>query len=73
MGSGKVESGWLLEGKGKDGYPDYFKGSPSCADYTWTRDSLEAIRFSRKEDAEAIKMTFLKDIGCEAVEHQWGW
>ena len=60
------EVGWLIEINEQAG-PTYFQ---LVVDDQWTRDSLAALRFARKQDAEA----YINDIGwtrAVAVEHMW--
>jgi hypothetical protein len=67
-----MEKAWLIESE-KYGIPIYFEGTASpTSRENWTSDSLEAIRFARKEDAERFKMTYFPYAKCEAREHQWG-
>lgn len=62
-----METGWLIEGRtNMNNVPIWFAGE-SC----WTTDSLRAIRFARKVDAEKM-MSFFRDSTSVATEHQWG-
>jgi hypothetical protein len=38
--------------------------------FGWTGDSLQAIRFSRRQDAEQL-LKMLENYECKATEHQW--
>ena len=62
-----IESGWLIERVG----PEWLY-IPNWFAVEWTKDSIEAIRFSRKSDAHQIAkmLTDYKDI--EITEHTWG-
>ncbi len=67
MSEVKVESGWLLEQR-KDGKILWLMLELGMWD--WTEDSLKALRFARKQDADAMS-----DIISDAeyvTEHQWG-
>jgi hypothetical protein len=63
------EQGWLIE---SDGMWLFFTEDRRPA---WSHDSLKAVRFSRKADAETI-MFALNLIAqgwlCRATEHRWG-
>lgn len=58
------ESGWLVEITG----PKYWTGTPGCGN--WTADSLAAMRFARRQDAEAA-CRHLAPSGAIPVEHAW--
>jgi hypothetical protein len=64
-----VETGWLIEMR--SGTPQWFYPGEDGEDgQRWTTDSLEALRFARKVDAEA----YIEDLGWTGVvasEHQW--
>jgi hypothetical protein len=61
-----IEHGWLIERK--------FENAPlwlTCNwSLGWTKDSLRAIRFSRREDAEQIATMFEND-DVSITEHKW--
>src|SRR4051812_21453567 len=63
------ETGWLIEFSQRvSGTPTYYGKSDEGLGQT--EDNLAAIRYARKEDAEAV----IEDIGwteAAAVEHQW--
>lgn len=66
------ETGWLVE---RDmGGPHWWgRHTPTLEDddaFGWTNDSLRAIRFARKEDAEM----YIEEVGWNdvvATEHMW--
>lgn len=58
------EIGWLVEITG----PRYWTGTPGCGN--WTADSLAAMRFARRQDAEAA-CRHLAPSGAIPVEHAW--
>lgn len=58
------EIGWLVEITG----PKYWTGTPGCGN--WTADSLAAMRFARRQDAEAA-CRHLAPSGAIPVEHAW--
>lgn len=66
------ESGWLIENtKIGDGPYWYYLDDKEEDGWGWTKDSIKALRFARKSDADA----FIADIGWNivvATEHQWG-
>lgn len=68
-GGPSLESGWLVEND--NGGPCWWGRTPDGEDaFGWTKDSLMALRFARKEDAEA----YIEEIGWNdvvATEHQW--
>jgi len=57
------ETAWLLELSGP------LWASFTDGDFKWTADANEALRFSRKEDAENFKASFR--ITAQATEHTW--
>jgi len=64
-----VETAWLIERQMEEGAAwlyviDWFA-------FGWTADSLQAIRFARREDAEQM-LKMLENYECKATEHQWG-
>lgn len=62
-----MEHGWLLEQR-KDGKILWLMLEHGMWD--WTEDSLKALRFARRQDADAMA-----DIISDAdavTEHQWG-
>lgn len=65
------ESGWLIEASelASDG-PRYLFVE-DWAGFAWTADSLKAIHFARRADAEQI-IVMLESVDCKATEHQWG-
>ena len=58
------EIGWLVEITG----PRYWTGTPGCGN--WTADSRAAMRFARRQDAEAA-CRHLAPSGAIPVEHAW--
>lgn len=63
----KDETGWLIEWPpSPDSQPRWW--SPI---HGWTIDSLRAIRYGRKEDAEAAIKTGVFVGGVIATEHMW--
>ncbi len=59
------EIGWLIEREG----PEWLAGFGFSSN--WTKDSLEAIRFSRRADAEKIAEV-LENVDISITEHIWG-
>ena len=63
------ERGWLIENRA---------GVRACwwtgvKKRPWSTESLEAVRFARKEDAEAVMKYEEVGVGANtAVEHMWG-
>jgi hypothetical protein len=64
-----TETGWLIERR--DYGIEYLTGEASGYFPRWTEDSLEAIRFCRRVDAERIAGIF-DDLDIHVCEHQWG-
>lgn len=63
-----METGWLIERQNGNGLA---LGLEECHAMKWTTPS-RAIRFARKQDAEAYIATHLKPgHGAIAVEHEW--
>lgn len=59
------ERAWLIESR--------FTPAPSWWTGTgWSRDSLDAVRFSRRRDAEASVAALPDFHTCFVTEHQWG-
>ena len=72
-----AETGWLIETTHIDGTPWWLMpcsfSVPDEEGDVWTKDSLKAVRFARKEDAENV----ILEVGWTsppaiATEHQWG-
>ena len=62
------ERGWLIELRGH--VPTWFALDAAEGEHGWTNDSLKALRFGRKADADA----YISDIGWTeafASEHSW--
>lgn len=59
------ETGWLIETNG----PEWLCGFGFSAN--WTKNSLEAIRFARRCDAEKIAEC-LENCDISITEHIWG-
>jgi len=71
-----VESGWLIEttlgGKHVWWAGSWGEGSPGRG---WTEEAIEAVRFSRKEDADSVlRYTIRPSLNSNMFvsEHQWG-
>jgi hypothetical protein len=68
------EYGWLVEGS-ENGWASWLVMGP--VGFEWTVDSFKALRFSRKEDAEAVarfNQSILPDRfsgGVVATNHVW--
>lgn len=60
-----IERGWLIERK-KGGY---FYQTPRMNG--WTNDSVKALRFARKCDAEAIAGKYNMRFEAIITEHEW--
>lgn len=63
------ERAWLIESRLTPG-PWWWMGTSHPA--PWTRDSLRAVRFVRKQDAEAAAATLPDSHMAFVSEHQWG-
>lgn len=62
-----VETGWLIERVPSTGVPHWWDG---CG---WTTNSLAAVRFARKCDAQAVIDNVMGAFyKTTATEHQWG-
>jgi hypothetical protein len=73
----ETETGWLIETTLTGGAPHQINGpawvTVKLGLFDWTNDSLEAIRFSRKEDAEKLipRIAELWSGTLNATEHEW--
>lgn len=66
-----VETAWLIETE-IEGRPHWWNGHAFKAD-EWAPDSLCAIRFARKQDAESVlTKCCVSPAPMLATEHQWG-
>ena len=65
------ETGWLIEHEDE---PMWLTLRPGEAAYEvcWTKDSLEALRFARRCDADDYASTFLEEGPIRITEHRWG-
>lgn len=61
----RPEIAWLIESRLTPS-PTWWTGAD------WTPDSLKAVRFCRKQDAEAALATLPDKHVCFTSEHQWG-
>jgi hypothetical protein len=63
-----VNIAWLLESKFKAPQPSWWNGRPEGDGNQFTTNANEAVRFSRREDAErvAARMHMVR-----ATEHKW--
>ena len=66
-----IETGWLIESSELSSDGPRWLFVEDWAGFAWTNDSLKAIRFARREDAEQI-IPMLESVDCKATEHQWG-
>ena len=64
-----IETGWLIENRYTPG-PSWWRGTDSPEQ--WTPDRLKAVRFCRKQDAEAAMATLPDVHMCFVSEHQYG-
>lgn len=68
------ETGWLIE-REVEGRPHWLSACGACGTERWTPESLDAIRFARQVDAEAMAMLLLKSGILEnpfaVTEHSW--
>lgn len=83
-GNNGIETGWLIELRLEgEGYPKWWTGHiPNGMVSEWTNNSLKAIRFSRKIDAENVMIGVFGissdggdfDMPSEiiATSHEWG-
>lgn len=65
-----AKTGWLIESNHVDGTPHWFALGAEFENGDWTKDSVKALRFARRQDAEA----YISDIGwtsAVATEHAW--
>lgn len=63
------ERAWLIESRFTPA-PTWWMGTDHPA--PWTQDSLKAVRFCRKQDAEAAMAALQDGHFCFVSEHQWG-
>jgi len=63
------ETAWLIESRFTPN-PSWWMGTNHPA--PWTRDSLQAVRFARKQDAEAARVSLPEVHVAFVSEHQWG-
>jgi hypothetical protein len=64
-----TETGWLVEKRGL-GRPYWL--TAYLGQLTFSADANDAIRFSRRQDAEAIIAELYDQDSHVATEHQWG-
>ena len=68
----KIEIGWLIELRGtRTEGPLWWRIADANGEGGFSNDSIKALRFARKEDAQA----YIDDVGWTEViptEHQWG-
>lgn len=68
------QSAWLVEHVFDH---TWWAGDAKVGDKAWTTDSLQAVRFSRAEDAHRVIRGLFRTQGLNgllnAVEHRWVW
>lgn len=64
-----IERGWLIERR-IGPQPTWAKADDTG--FSWTPDSLQAIRFSRRSDAEQVAAILGDDADAIVTDHQWG-
>lgn len=73
MSEKQAEVGWLIEGEMPDGSPGWMTLKP--AEAMWgvvlTKDSSEALRFARRDDAEDYFACHIDDGPFRITEHRW--
>lgn len=68
----KVETGWLIEHADEPKWLILSTAEALCG-VDWTKDSIAAVRFARREDAEAYVWTHFGGEGpIRITEHRWG-
>lgn len=66
-----TEVAWLVE-IFVSGSHRWWAGYPRYKAESWTTDPLLAVRFSRKQDADAVIHGLFPSWHAVATEHQWG-
>ena len=67
----REESGWLIEHEDEAKWLTLRPGEAMC-EVCWTKDSLEALRFSRRSDAEDYVSAHFGGEGPLLItEHKW--
>lgn len=65
-------SGWLIESTlSHTGGPRWWQGKQPGTEEHWTTDASQAVRFSRREDAEACRLTLADAHVSKVSEHVW--
>lgn len=65
------ETGWLIEHEDEPKWLT-LKPAESMWGVCWTKDSIEALRFARRSDAEDYISAFMDDGPVRITEHRWG-
>lgn len=66
------ETGWVIEAAESEvSHPLYWAGSFGDERNLWSHDSLNAVRMSRKVDAEAVAAGILTGYAVRIAEHMW--
>ncbi len=68
-----METGWMIEGKDYKDVPMWWRGATiKGSNYNnFSSDSLDGIRFARKEDAEKAMYALFSGAEVTATEHEW--
>lgn len=68
--SREIQKGWLIEHEDE---PKWLTLRPGESAYQvcWTKDSLDALRFSRRSDADDYASSFMDEGPIRITEHQW--
>lgn len=62
-----TEYGWVIEGAWSSAdKPEYWVGSSA-----WSQDSLKALRFARRQDAQQTADLMLDGVSVRICEHAW--
>lgn len=68
----KDETGWLIELRPDNGPPKWLDLSETLLHPSWTADSSKALRFARRDDAEAYYAFHIDDMPHTFItEHMW--
>ena len=63
------ETAWLIEESASG--PVWWTGKRPGTEDQWSRDSLEAVRFSRRGDADRARLTLPDGHLAKVTEHMW--
>jgi hypothetical protein len=71
MSTNGTETGWVLEHETSEPCAPRYLSTCPLKGYVWSPDHLKALRFARREDAEAVAANVYPASRHRVAEHAW--